>query len=215
MIINAPKVMALAGLLAGVVGLAPLTASAQTKVTLAWDPSPASAIAGYRVYQGAATATYTNNVDVGTNLTATVSCLPAGLTNYIAVTAYDTNGLESSFSAEIQYVAATPTPVVLHIALTAPNQVLLSGTAPAGNSYDLLASQSLTNWTAIGSVTADVYGTFSYLDVVAATNAVHCYRLRQTSPATKASGFSQQPSGTTPVTGISSGTTSTSSSPAQ
>jgi chitinase len=206
--------MAWAGLLAGVIGLAPLTASGQSKVTLAWDPSPDSTLMGYRVYQGAASETYTNMTDVGTNLTATITCLPAGLTNYIAVTAYDTNGLESAFSAEIQYVTPVPSPqVVLRIARTATNQVQLSGTAPAGNTYDALASQSLTNWIAIGSVTADAYGNFSYLDAVTAPNAVRCYRLRQTSPPTPAGVLS--PHGATPVSATGSSTDSGSTALAQ
>ncbi len=93
--------------------LVALTASAQgqNSVTLAWNPSPDSAIAGYRLYQGVASRTYTNKINTGSVTTGTVSNLVSGATYFFAVTAYDTNGSESAFSSEVIYtVPASPTP---------------------------------------------------------------------------------------------------------
>ena len=67
-------------------------------LTLAWDPSSDPSVVGYRLYEGNASQTYTNLVDVGTNLVATVSGLVPGATYFFAVTAYDDTGLESAFS---------------------------------------------------------------------------------------------------------------------
>jgi hypothetical protein len=90
-------------LLALVAGL-PLAARAGT-VTLAWDASASTnSIANYKIYYGGASATYTNSVSAGTNLTATVSNLVAGATYYFAATATDTNGLESDYSTEVSTV---------------------------------------------------------------------------------------------------------------
>lgn len=81
--------------------LTPLPAHAAESVTLAWDASPSTNIANYRIYYGVASATYTNSVSAGTNLTVSVSNLVGGRTYYFAATATDTDGLESDFSAEV------------------------------------------------------------------------------------------------------------------
>lgn len=81
---------------------------AAASVTLAWDPSPEPALAGYRLYYGTARGIYSHFLEVGNIVSATVSNLIAGETYYFAATAYDTNGLESHFSSEISY-----TPVAL------------------------------------------------------------------------------------------------------
>jgi len=73
-----------------------LTASA----TLAWQPSTDPTVAGYKVYYGVASRTYTNTVDVGPANTATISNLVNGTTYYFAVTAYDSSRMQSLFSNE-------------------------------------------------------------------------------------------------------------------
>jgi hypothetical protein len=69
-------------------------------VKLAWDPSPASSLAGYRVYYGTVSGAYNAPLDVGNATTCTVSGIPAGA-YYFAVTAYDIDSQESDFSNEI------------------------------------------------------------------------------------------------------------------
>jgi hypothetical protein len=71
-------------------------------VTLAWDPSiPATNVAGYTIYYGVGSRSYTNLVEVGLATTGVVSNLVAGTAYYFAVTAYDPTGLESDFSSEV------------------------------------------------------------------------------------------------------------------
>ena len=82
------------------------------EASLSWNPSttnvdgtPATNIAGYKVYYGTASGTYTQAVDAGLTITPvtptfTVTNLVTGNTYYFAVTAYDTFGVESSFSDE-------------------------------------------------------------------------------------------------------------------
>ena len=71
-------------------------------VTLAWDKSPGTnVITNYYVYYGVASATYTNKVMAGTNLTAIVSNLVRGVTYYFAATAVDNAGLESDYSTQV------------------------------------------------------------------------------------------------------------------
>ncbi len=75
---------------------------------LTWDPpttnvdgSPLTDLAGFKVYYGTSSRTYTGSIDVGNVETYTVSGLPKGQTYYFAVTAYDTSGNESDYSNEV------------------------------------------------------------------------------------------------------------------
>ncbi len=86
---------------------APASASA-ANVTLGWDPSTATNIAGYNLYYGGTTGTYTNVVTAGNTTNATVTGLASGVTYYFAATAFDTSGLESDYSAEVVYTVAAP-----------------------------------------------------------------------------------------------------------
>jgi hypothetical protein len=91
-------------------------------VTLAWNPSTGPNVAGYHLYQGVASLTYTNEIDVGNVTNATVSGLTQGVTYYFAVSAYTAAGVESALTTEVSYTPPVSTtnssPPV--IALTAP-----------------------------------------------------------------------------------------------
>ena len=91
---------------------------------LAWNASPDSSVAGYRVYWGAASTNYTNSLNAGTNLTATVTNLVRGTKYYFAATAYASNGVESSFSNE----AAWPQPFTNYVTLTVTRRSTLAAT---------------------------------------------------------------------------------------
>jgi hypothetical protein len=90
---------------------ASISALAQNGVVLAWDPSVSTNVAGYRVYYGVGSKSYTNYVSVGPATNATLSGLAWGTTYYFAATAYDANGIESDYSSETNYT--TPMPVNL------------------------------------------------------------------------------------------------------
>jgi Fibronectin type III domain/FG-GAP-like repeat len=83
-------------------------ARATTSVTLTWDPSGASSIAGYRLYYGIASLNYTQIKDLGNTTTATVSNLLPGQRYYFAVTDYNTDGVESVYSNEVSFLATIP-----------------------------------------------------------------------------------------------------------
>ena len=69
--------------------------------TLAWYPGVSSTnVAGYFIYYGASSGSYTNQVDVGLATNGVVSNLAAGTTYYFATTAYTASGLESDLSNE-------------------------------------------------------------------------------------------------------------------
>lgn len=79
-------------------------------VVLEWNPNTEPDLAGYIVYYGTRSGVYEKEVDVGNITTSTIGALVRGVTYYFAVTAYDTEGLESGFSHETQYPAAAPPP---------------------------------------------------------------------------------------------------------
>jgi len=156
--------------------------AASTSVTLGWNASSASDVAGYRVYQGVNSQNYTNSVDVGNTTTVTFSGLTAGTKYFFAVTAYTVDGLESPFSGEISYTPGLPVRPHLHLAVNPAKQVLLSGNGLAGYQYALEATQNFVAWTAIGNVTMDATGSFQFIDPTPKTRVGRAYRLRQTSP---------------------------------
>ncbi len=69
-------------------------------VPLTWDPSVSENIAGYRVYVGTASHAYRSSTYIGNKTSYTVTGLSTG-TYFFAVTAVDTDGIESDFSNEI------------------------------------------------------------------------------------------------------------------
>ena len=161
-----------------VLGLA-VSAGGQSSVTLAWDASPDSSIAGYRLYEGVASQTYSNVIDVGNATGATATGLVGGATYFYAVTAYDTNGAESDFSSEISYTVPLPANPPPTITLTAlGGSVLLSGAGQPGQTYNVLASEDLNTWTVIGTVTTDASGSFTFTDPAGTSSPVRMYRLQ-------------------------------------
>jgi len=70
------------------------------EIRLAWDPNTEPDLAGYKVYYGTATRTYTTSINVG-NVTNYTLTLTQGQIYYIAVTAYDTSNNESGYSNEV------------------------------------------------------------------------------------------------------------------
>lgn len=84
--------------------LAQVSALADQSVTLTWNPSPISNVAGYKIYYGGASRVYTNTVTLGNITNVTISGLNEGATYYFGATTVDASGKESDFSNEATYV---------------------------------------------------------------------------------------------------------------
>jgi chitinase len=89
-------------------------------VTLAWDAVSAPGLAGYRLYYGYSSGSYSVNLDVGNSTTTALSGLDAGRTYYFATTAYDGYGDESAFSNEVSYVVPGGDTAPPTVAITSP-----------------------------------------------------------------------------------------------
>ena len=160
--------MGLTRFLGVVLVLAALAASAQgqNSVTLAWNPDAGTDIAGYKIYYGVASRTYTNTNNVGNVTNATISSLISGTIYYFAATAVDTSGLESDYSTEVVYtnpVATAPTIVlsspVSGASYTAPATISLAASVTA-NGHTITQVQFYNGATLLGAVAAAPY---SYL----------------------------------------------------
>ncbi len=86
--------LALAGLIGG---------AHAASVSFAWKPNSEPALAGYKLYYGPASATYTNHIALGLVTNHTVPGLVNGATYYFALSAFDTNGVESDLTPELRF----------------------------------------------------------------------------------------------------------------
>lgn len=77
--------------------------------TLEWDFNPEVDVIGYRVYVGQASRVYNVVLDVGNINTVQIPTDP-NTTNYFAVTAYNSDGLESDYSEEVFYIPNNTNP---------------------------------------------------------------------------------------------------------
>ena len=103
--------LCIAGLIVSVLSLFLILSPAvicADQVTLAWDPNLDSDVAGYILYYGTQSRYYDYDVDVGEYTSITISGLVEDVMYYFAVTAYDVEGNESDFSAEITYPNSVP-----------------------------------------------------------------------------------------------------------
>ena len=156
--------------------LAALTVAAQgqSSVTLAWNPAAGTNIAGYKLYCGVASRTYTTTNNVGNVTNATVSSLTSGTIYYFAATAVDTSGSESGYSTEVVYtipVATAPTIVlsspVSGASYTAPATISCAASVTA-NGHTITQVQFYNGATLLGTVAAAPYS-YSWNSVGAGT----------------------------------------------
>ena len=120
------------------------TAPART-LDLSWNPNSEADLAGYRLYYGTASGTYTKQINVGKEKTsAAVENLLDETRYFFAVTAYNDRGLESRPSNEISY----PAPDQLRsLAARGPLQldgVLINGFVIAGAGQKKLLIRALS-----------------------------------------------------------------------
>ena len=111
------------------------------QVTLAWDPENDPDLAGYKVYYGTQSRSYSFYVDVGNSTTYLLNNLSGGTTYYIAVTAYETAGEESGYSNEVSYTA----PAACTYSISPTSQTFGSS---GGTGTVAVTTQSACTWTA-------------------------------------------------------------------
>ncbi len=78
-------------------------------IPLIWTASTSAGITGYKIYYGPTTGNYPNVRTIGNVTSYTLTGLPDG-TYFIAATAFDASGNESSFSNEVSTTLKTINP---------------------------------------------------------------------------------------------------------
>ena len=78
-------------------------------VALQWDLNSETDLAGYKVYYGTASRSYSAPIAIGLQSTYTVTGMAPG-TYYFAITAFNVDGLESAFSNEVSTTVSGPDP---------------------------------------------------------------------------------------------------------
>ncbi|HEY0548457.1 MAG TPA: fibronectin type III domain-containing protein [Verrucomicrobiae bacterium] len=128
------------------------TLYANSDPRLEWDPSLDPNVAGYRVYNGEESRNYTHVVDVGLQTGVPLTNLSAGITHYLAVTAYDVNQIESPLSDEIWY---TPRVDGINNALipftftTSADLTTVQFNGHIGQQCRVVASSNMIEWHAV------------------------------------------------------------------
>jgi hypothetical protein len=172
------KITGLTKFLGGLLILTALITSVQAagSVTLAWNRSSDTNVAGYNIYYGGASGAYTNEISVGNATNATISGLVQGTVYYFAATTYAASGMESPFSSEVSYTVPIPPGVQLGVKPT--RQFTLTVTGTIGHTYNIQATQDFKTWTVIGTVTVGVSGSVNFTDTNAASFSRRFYRTR-------------------------------------
>jgi len=95
------KVLYLALLLALLLALFLPSLVRAAALDVTWNANTESDLAGYRVYYGTAPGSYGAPIALGKVTAHQLTGLLSGTTYYVALTAFDTSGNESGFSAEV------------------------------------------------------------------------------------------------------------------
>jgi hypothetical protein len=165
---------ALIGLVLGLCSGLPMHAS--QSVSIAWNTSSDSGVAGYFLYVGKSTTNYTTKLNVSTNTTVTLTGLTEGTTIYCAVTSYNSANLEGNQSAAVSYLV--PGLLVMTPGGSGTNSPIIKFSMASGHSYQVQASTNLRTWTNIYQTpTATNNAWFSYQDPRAGSFSGRFYRL--------------------------------------
>jgi hypothetical protein len=144
-------------------------------VTLDWDASTSTDIAGYNVYYGAASGSYTQMVSVGKATQTTITGLTAVTTYFFAVTASDSVGLESSYSDEASLLVPGPQPILSLVRAGTESALLWPTNFPG---YTLqYSSNPIGEWTNLTSDPSVSGSNFAYTNTT--STALRWYRLKK------------------------------------
>ena len=157
------------------VWLAGFAHAAQT-LTLVWNASASPEVAGYNIYYGTNCGSYSCKTAVSNVTTMTVSNLTAGVTYYFAVTAYDANGNESGYSAEVSYTLDGV--LTLSQGTNPGDPALIQFPVEPGHWYEVQATTDLQSWATVWQTdVADANVWLQFADPEAGAFSSQFYRL--------------------------------------
>jgi fibronectin type 3 domain-containing protein len=154
---------------------AAVSAQAQLAFNLAWNSNPEPDIVSYRVYVGTASRQYPQSFPTVVPSLA-IPNLPVGPTYYFSVTAVNSAGLESDFSAEISS-SGVPSGPVVNSTLTA-SSIRLTANATPGSTVIFESSTNLQDWTFQANRTANTQGIAAFNVSRTATQPHRFFRIQ-------------------------------------
>jgi hypothetical protein len=161
------------------------TTYANSDPRLEWDSTPDPNIAGYRVYSGEMSRNYTHFVDVGLATSVPLTNLSAGVTHYLAVTAYDTNQVESPWSDEVWFtvpIDGVTSGLVSFTLMSFPDVTIIQFNGRAGQQCRIVASSDLSHWETIYTENLSQNGLVTYDAAGSAAFPTRFYRVIATPP---------------------------------
>ena len=148
--------------------------------SLEWEPNPEPYVAGYNVYIGEKSRNYTRVIDVGLETRLPLTNLNAGVTYFLAVTAYDIDRLESPFSDEVSYTPRVDgTNAVLvpcRIAVSTEAATIQIAGQP-GQQCRIVATSDFQQWEEIYVTVMTEGGLFEYVDADRQGRPMRFYRV--------------------------------------
>ena len=141
-------------------------------IQLSWTPAVSTNVAGYKIYYGTQSLSYSNSVSAGNTTNVTISGFSPGTTYYFSATTYDSTGNESSFSSQTSYTVPS-VPATLGNAIRANGQFSFLVSGNTGSNYVVQASSDLMTWSSITTNTAP----FMFTDT---NTAAYCKRFYRT-----------------------------------
>lgn len=144
--------------------------------TLQWDPSVGSSTAGYIVYYGAVGSSLTNQLNVGSALSANINGLSLSTPYFFYVVSYDSSGNQSPPSNVVLYT--TPKMSPLQISLAAGGMINIQFMAAPRTACSVESTPSLNppTWSILATTWADSNGLVSVNDTVNPLQPMRFYR---------------------------------------
>jgi hypothetical protein len=140
-------------------------------IQLSWTPAVSTNVAGYKIYYGTQSLSYSNSVAAGNTTNISISGFCSGKTYYFSATTYDSAGNESSFASETSYTVTSIPSTLGNVTQTGGQfSFLVSGNA--GSNYVVQASSDLMTWS---SITTNV-APFTFTDTNTAAFCKRFYR---------------------------------------
>ncbi len=170
----------------------PVAASDPAPV-LSWNPSPSPNVAGYHVYRGIASGSYTDRIYSGDATSLVLPDMEPGMTWYYVITAYGLDGLESGATTEISLtapqlsglaamVAITPVLSLKQMPVTGLSSVYsLKASGPIPPAWAIEASSDLQTWAMLTTGSNSAVN----VTVVASPKNQLLFRLASTQPGVK------------------------------
>ncbi|HEY9160374.1 MAG TPA: PKD domain-containing protein [Desulfomonilia bacterium] len=133
-------------------------------IEVSWNANTEPDLAGYKIYYGTQSGTYTSTVNTGKVTTMTIDNLETGKTYYVAMSAYDTSANESEKSAEVSVSIPVPDTIpptgsitINAGAATASSRTVtlsLSATDNAGTIAGMMISNDGVTWSSEAAFSA-------------------------------------------------------------